>query len=293
MQVVSTVPELKDTLRLMRTEDKTIGLVPTMGYLHAGHEQLIKTARQSCDIVVVSIFVNPLQFAANEDLAKYPRDLEHDSRLCNENQVDILFIPEVTEITPANQLSFVNITELDKYLCGASRPGHFRGVCTIVSKLFNLIQPTRAFFGQKDIQQLKIIQKMTDDLNFPVEIVGVETHREADGLAMSSRNSYLNPVERKAAIVISQGLNLAAKLIKSQDYSAEQILRQTYEYITQEPLAHIDYLEIVSESELKPTNNLKQDLIVAAAVFIGKTRLIDNLTIYYSNNFISGENHVY
>ncbi len=260
-----------------------IGLVPTMGYLHSGHQALMKTAKQQCDIVVVSIFVNPLQFGANEDLDKYPRNLEGDMQICEEAAVNVIFAPTASEMYPKGKPStYVNTRDLDRYLCGASRPGHFEGVCTVVSKLFNIVQPDKAFFGRKDIQQLRIIETMTAELNFPVEIIGCDTERAADGLALSSRNSYLSSEERNLALIVPQVLaHIVAKINQGIDNTFELISEGEAcieSFQTQYPQAAIrlDYLQIVDYERLQLLEKIQGSVIIAVAIFIGKTRLIDN-----------------
>lgn len=282
MKIINSTIMLRETIKIARRENKTIGFVPTMGYLHLGHAELIKKAKQSCDFIVVSCFVNPLQFGPNEDFVKYPRDLENDATLCKDNQVDVLFAPTQEEILPHQQYCTVNISVLGEHLCGQKRPGLFTGVCTIVSNLFNLVQPDKAFFGKKDIQQLKIIQQMVTDLNFQVEVIGVDTVRTAQGLALSSRNSYLSESEHKDALIVSQILNQVSQQIKGHQLNKSEIMRAAHDLIKDKNNARIDYLEIVTGDTLTPTEDFNQELIVAAAIFIGNTRLIDNLVIQHS-----------
>ncbi len=277
MQIITNTQEMQAITIKLKKQNKTIGFVPTMGYLHIGHKSLILNARHECDIVIVSIFVNPLQFGAHEDLGKYPRNISADTQLCKSVNVDFLFIPNTNQLTDSI-LTVVSPRELDKYLCGASRPGHFSGVCTIVSKLFNITQPDRAYFGKKDIQQLKIIEQMVYDLNFPIQIIPVETHREDDGLAYSSRNSYLNQTERLAALIVPQVINLIHEQITLQ-LTRNEIIQNALNLIKTEKLAKIDYIEIVDDKTLTPTDNFKQNIIVAVAIYIGTTKLIDNRII--------------
>lgn len=279
MQVISHIEEMKQIVTQWQTQGLSIGFVPTMGYLHHGHMSLIKQAREKHDRVVVSIFVNPTQFGVNEDLSSYPRDLEQDKRLCLEQQIDVIFHPEAKEMYPPNFFSYVDMDTLTEGLCGAKRSGHFRGVCTVVMKLFNIIKPTIAYFGQKDAQQLAIIKKMVQDFNMDIKVIGLPIVREPDGLAMSSRNSYLNVQERKAALCLYQSLQQA-------QYSFQQGLRDSVKLkhhiesmLLNEPLAKIDYVEIVDPDTLKPTNEIKTSALCALAVYIGKTRLIDNLIL--------------
>ena len=247
-----------------------------MGFLHPGHISLIQKARQENDKVAVSIYVNPLQFGPNEDFEKYPRDMKRDLAMCSEAGADLVFTPTVSEMNAANNLVYVDVKDLGDGLCGAARPGHFRGVCTIVSKLFNIITPDRAYFGEKDAQQLAIIKKMVKDLNFDIDIVPCPIVREADGLAMSSRNSYLSESERKAAPVLSRSLQSAKKLLKNGERDARNIREAIIAQIQTEPLAHIDYVEIVDAEMLKPVSCIASPILVAVAVYFGKTRLIDN-----------------
>lgn len=278
MQVLHTVKEMQSWAGEKRHQGFTIGLVPTMGFLHEGHLSLVRTAKSRCQQVVVSIFVNPMQFGPKEDLATYPRDLERDCRLLEAEGVDVVFNPSPEEMYPEGFAAAVEITgEMTEKLCGRSRPGHFRGVTTVVSKLFNICQPDEAFFGQKDAQQLLIIEKMVRDLNFPLTIVRVPIKREADGLAMSSRNVYLSPDERQAALVLSQSLQRAEAMIKAGERNPEVIRAEMEAIVTSRPEAHIDYIEIVSAKDLSAVKSLQGPVLIALAVGIGKTRLIDNL----------------
>lgn len=256
----------------------SIGFVPTMGYLHEGHASLINRARRENDKVVVSIFVNPTQFGPNEDFDKYPKNLERDREICERAGADLIFTPSVAEMYPLKKLAFVDISELGEGLCGAKRPGHFRGVCTIVSKLFNIVMPDRAYFGEKDAQQLAIIRRMTMDLCFNIQIVPCPTVRDRDGLALSSRNSYLSEAERRAARVIPESLELARKALADGEIDASVIKSIISQNITAEPLASIDYIEVVDSSLLKPIVRIDKPVLVAVAIFIGATRLIDNFS---------------
>lgn len=247
-----------------------------MGYLHQGHAALMTAARATCDLVVVSIFVNPTQFGPNEDLARYPRDLERDMAICREAGVDAIFHPSVAEMYPEQSVTWVDVDLLTNTLCGASRPGHFRGVATVVSKLFHIVQPHEAFFGQKDAQQVAVIQRMVRDLNMDVEIVPVETVREPDGLALSSRNVYLSETERAAALVLSRALRLARELAAAGERDAHLVREQMVNLINAEPLAQIDYVEVVDQATLQPLAELDRPALAALAVRIGSTRLIDN-----------------
>lgn len=274
MKVIKTIGELKDTLKPYRKEGKSIGLVPTMGFLHKGHASLIKKAVEDNDIVVVSDFVNPIQFGPNEDLESYPRDINADSKLCEEIGADFIFNPEPSEMYH-DKKAFVDIEGLSDNLCGAKRPGHFRGVCTVCTKLFNIVGPDRAYFGQKDAQQLSIIKKLVLDLNIPVEIVPVPIVREDDGLAMSSRNTYLSKEERNAALCLSKAIFTGEKMAKD-GASLEKVLEKMTEIIKTEKLAKIDYISAVDLETIKNVENFNQDTLVAIAIYIGKTRLIDN-----------------
>lgn len=260
-----------------RKQGKQIGLVPTMGYLHEGHLSLVREALKTCDVVIVSIFVNPLQFGAGEDYEDYPRDLTRDCQLAEKEGVAAIFNPKVTEMYPAGGFfTYVEVEGLTEGLCGKSRPGHFRGVTTVVNKLFNIVQPDRAYFGQKDAQQAVVIQRMVQDLNLPVQIVVVPIVREPDGLAMSSRNVYLSPPERKAALVLNRSIKKAVQMIASGERNAQVLLKAMEIEIESEPLAKIDYIEIVGAKDLKPVEVLQGQVLIALAVYIGKTRLIDN-----------------
>lgn len=278
MQVVKTIKELRNIIDQWKSVGLTIGLVPTMGFLHEGHGSLIKTASQNNDKVVVSIFVNPTQFGPNEDLDKYPRDLEHDKAICKANGASIIFHPEVEELYPSPSFTSVCVNGLSEKLCGEKRPGHFNGVCLVVSKLFNIVKPHKAYFGEKDAQQLAVIKRMVYDLNFNIKIVGCPIVREEDGLAMSSRNAYLSYEERKAALILSKSLNKAKKLLNSGERDATKIKEFLVSEISEESLAKIDYIEIVDSSTIQPVEKIESTILVAIAVFIGKTRLIDNFT---------------
>ena len=276
---METIAEVRKITDSWAKQGLTIGFVPTMGYLHAGHGSLIQRARRENDKVVVSIFVNPIQFGPNEDFERYPRDLEHDREITEQAGADFVFTPSVAEMFPSPNKAFVDISGLGEYLCGAKRPGHFRGVCTIVAKFFNIIRPNRAYFGEKDLQQLVIIERMVRDLSFGIEIVPCPTVRDSDGLALSSRNSYLSEVERRAARIVPESLSLARKAINSGEKDAAVIKRIIAEKIGAEPLAKVDYIEVVDASLLKPIPRIDRPAVVAIAVFIGNTRLIDHLTV--------------
>lgn len=269
---------LRDLIQEQKSHNKTIALVATMGYLHAGHASLIKEAKKSCDIVIVSIFVNPLQFNVTSDLTNYPRDLDADSILCENMNADVIFAPENSEMYPNGaQYTNVIVNQMDKNLCGRTRPGHFLGVCTIVSKLFNLIQPDIAFFGKKDIQQLRIIETMVKELNFPIKVVGCDTVRDFDGLALSSRNKHLLKSERSESVVVPNMLNYILNLIKQGESRVTVLLEKGKAFLNQCEIAKLDYLEIVDYTNLQLLDKVEGHIIVATAVFIGKARLIDNV----------------
>lgn len=275
MKVVKTVDEVRKIVKQWRSEGLSVGLVPTMGYLHEGHKSLIVKAVSENDRVVVSDFVNPTQFGPNEDFETYPRDIDADSKLCEEAGADIIFNPEADEMYQ-DTLTNINMVGITEVLCGKTRPIHFNGVCTVVGKLFNIVAPDRAYFGQKDAQQLCVIRKMVKDLNFDIEIIGCPIVREADGLAKSSRNTYLNSEERQAALCLSKSLEAAKKLISEGETDTATIIAKAKEIINSEPLAKIDYVEIVNLNTLKTIDTIEKPLLMAEAVYIGKTRLIDN-----------------
>jgi pantoate--beta-alanine ligase len=273
--VVKTIREVREIVKQWRKEDLSVGFVPTMGYLHEGHQSLIRAAGEN-DRVVVSIFVNPMQFGPKEDLATYPRDLEHDKEKCIEAGADLIFAPDVSEMYEDNFQAFVDMNLLTQELCGLTRPCHFRGVCTVVTKLFNIVKPDRAYFGKKDAQQLAIIKRMVADLNMDIEIIGCPIIREADGLARSSRNVYLDTQERKAALVLSKAVNKASELINSGERNSETIVSAMTQIISAEPLAKIDYVKVVSLDTMQQISEINNSALIALAVYIGKTRLIDN-----------------
>lgn len=279
MQIAYTVKEVREQVKAWRKEGLSVGLVPTMGYLHEGHASLIKKAVEDNDRVVTSIFVNPTQFAPTEDLEAYPRDMEKDSKLCETLDVDLIFHPEPEEMYAPDFCTWVDMDVLSKTLCGKSRPIHFRGVCTVVSKLFHIVTPDRAYFGQKDAQQLAIIRRMVRDLNMDIEIVGCPIVREEDGLAKSSRNTYLNEEERKAALILSQSIFLGQKMVQEGETDAAKIKAAMVEKIQSEPLARIDYVEIVDGLSMQPVDTVQSPTLAAIAVYIGKTRLIDNFIV--------------
>lgn len=276
MKIAYTVEDVKSQVRQWKKEGLTVGLVPTMGYLHEGHESLIKRAVAENDRVVVSVFLNPTQFAPNEDLASYPRDFEADTKLCEGAGAALVFHPEPSEMYAEDACTFVDMTAVTKELCGKSRPIHFRGVCTVVNKLMNISMADRAYFGQKDAQQLAVIRRMVRDLNMNVEVVGCSIIREADGLAKSSRNTYLSEEERKAGLVLSQAVKLGQKLVAEGEKSAAAVTGAMSELISAEPLAKIDYVSMVSWDSIEPVETIEGPVLVAMAVYIGKTRLIDN-----------------
>ena len=276
MQVTKTIEETRKLIKTWKKEGKMIGLVPTMGFLHEGHASLIKRCREENDIVVISDFVNPTQFGPNEDLAAYPRDFARDSELCESLGADLLFNPE-PENMYTDPHAYVNIDLLSETLCGRTRPIHFKGVCTVVSKLFNIVTPDRAYFGQKDAQQLAIIRKMVQDLNFDIQIVGCPIVREDDGLAKSSRNTYLSTEERKAALCLSRAVKKGQEVIGA-GVKAEVVLGEMCAVIEAEPLAKTDYVSMVDALTMQPVERVEKDVLVAMAVYIGKTRLIDNFS---------------
>ena len=278
MQIIKKIDELRPIIKAWRREGLTVGLVPTMGYLHEGHKSLIDRAVAENDRVVVSDFVNPTQFGPNEDFESYPRDLGADAALCEAAGADIIFNPEADEMYD-NALTFVDMNKITKVLCGKTRPIHFSGVCTVVSKLFNIVTPDKAYFGQKDAQQLCVIRKMVKDLNFDIEIVGCPIIREADGLAKSSRNTYLSADERKAALCLSRSLETGKKMIENGELSAAKVVDTIKAEIEKEPLAKIDYVEMVDLNNLETLETVQKPLLCAMAVYIGKTRLIDNFIL--------------
>ena len=276
MQVVKTIPEI----RALRQQVKgAVGFVPTMGFLHEGHLALVKRAKAENSTTIVSIYVNPTQFGPREDFGAYPRDLDRDLDLLRKEGTDIVFIPSDDEMYPAEFSSWVDVEKVTEGLEGASRPGHFRGVATVVAKLFNIVQPARAYFGQKDAQQVAVIKRMVADLNMGIEIVVVPTVRESDGLAMSSRNSYLNPKERQAATILFKALTLAQQLSRGGEKDAEKIRREMTTLIQKEPLAAIDYVSIADAETLEELNLLDRPAVASLAVRMGKTRLIDNMPL--------------
>lgn len=278
MKVLNTINEVRTIVKEWKSQGLRVGFVPTMGYLHEGHESLIKRASQENDKVVVSIFVNPMQFGPKEDLSTYPRDLERDSIICERAGANIIFHPENEEMYFDDFSTFVDMNGLTNELCGKSRPIHFRGVCTVVTKLFNIVSPDKAYFGEKDAQQLAIIKRMVRDLNIDVEVIGCPIVREKDGLAKSSRNTYLSEDERCASTILNKALNLAKSKIQDGEREVENIIEIIKNKISEEKLARIDYIEVVDSFSMENVKEINKSVLVAIAVFIGKTRLIDNFT---------------
>lgn len=276
MQIIKTIDELRPIVKSWKKEGLSVGLVPTMGYLHDGHKSLIVRAASENDRVVVSDFVNPTQFGVGEDLDSYPRDIDRDAAVCEEAGADVIFHPEPEEMYFPDSCTFVDMDKLTKGLCGKTRPTHFRGVCTVVSKLFLIVAPDKAYFGQKDAQQLAVIRRMVRDLNFDIEIVGCPIVREKDGLAMSSRNTYLSKEEREAALILHKSLMLGKGMMEQGERDASKIKAAIVKNIETEPLARIDYVEIVDAETLENAEAIKGSVLTAMAVYIGRTRLIDN-----------------
>ena len=280
VKVVKTVEEVRKYVKEWRKNGETVGLVPTMGFLHAGHQSLIKKSVEDNDRTVVSVFVNPIQFGPNEDLEAYPRDLERDSQLCDETGADLIFNPEPSEMYKDGFVSFVDMNGLTNHLCGLSRPVHFRGVCTVCTKLFMIVGPDRAYFGQKDAQQLAVIKRMVKDLNMPLDIVGCPIVREEDGLAMSSRNTYMNAEERKAALILSKSIKLGKELVENGERSAAVVREKMTALLESEPMADVEYVEVVDNLTMESIEEIKGEILCAIAVKINnKVRLIDNFII--------------
>lgn len=279
MEITGSIKRVREQVREWRKAGLTVGLVPTMGYLHEGHKSLIDKAVEQNDKVVVSVFVNPMQFGPTEDLESYPRDMDRDAALCEKAGAALIFHPEPEEMYDDNFSSFVDMNTLTGGLCGKTRPIHFRGVCTVVAKLFNIVTPDRAYFGQKDAQQLAVIRHMVNDLSFGIEIVGCPIIREEDGLAKSSRNTYLNEDERKAALVLSRSLKEGRKLVDDGEKDAAKVKKTITDIIEKEALAKIDYVEVVDWNTLEPVEKIDGPVLTAIAVYIGKTRLIDNFIV--------------
>ncbi len=277
IEVIKNPETMREKIQRARSEKHLIGLVPTMGFFHEGHLELMRRAREDCDVVVVSLFVNPTQFGVGEDFDDYPRDFERDRVLAEKEGVDYLFAPDVSDMYPEGFSTYVEVKGLSEVMCGIARPGHFRGVATVVTKLFNIIPAHKAYFGQKDAQQLAIIRRMVTDLNIPVEIVSVPTVRESDGLAMSSRNIYLDSEERKAATVLYRALKRAAEMIDAGERDASVLKEKMKELVSTEPLVSLEYIEICDNIYLKPLQELSGELLVAIAARVGRARLIDNM----------------
>ncbi len=278
MKLVKTIKEVREIVGEWKKIGLTVGFVPTMGYLHEGHASLIDASVRDCDKTVVSVFVNPMQFAPNEDLASYPRDINHDGILCKNHGVNLIFNPDPSEMYNEGFSSYVDMSVLTEDLCGLSRPIHFRGVCTVLTKLFNIVNPDNAYFGEKDAQQLAIVKHMVNDLNMNINVIGCPIVREKDGLAKSSRNTYLSPEERKAALVLSKTVFMGKKMVEDGERDVNKILEKMKENINKEPLAKIDYVKIVDALTIKPVEKIEKPILCAMAVYIGKTRLIDNFS---------------
>jgi pantoate--beta-alanine ligase len=279
MKICNMIDAMRAASRDCRGAGKRLGLVPTMGALHEGHLSLVRAAKAQCDAVAASLFVNPLQFGPGEDLAKYPRDFERDRALLEKEGVDFLFAPGVEEMYPAGAVTYVTVESLSNKLCGRSRPGHFRGVTTVVSKLFNIVEPDRAFFGQKDAAQLAIIHQMVRDLNISVQIVACPIVREPDGLAMSSRNAYLDPQQKKSALALYRSLLEVQKRFARGEQRPDPLIEAGRQVFTEEPAVKLDYLEIVDPDTLDPVDDVSRGALVVVAAFVGKARLIDNLAL--------------
>lgn len=284
MKVVRGIKQMAAAAKIIKAKGRTVGLVPTMGALHEAHLSLIRRARRENDSTVVSIFVNPAQFAPAEDFKRYPRDIKGDARLCKKEGVDILFYPGVKEMYPADYKTYVTVEGLSDYLCGRSRPGHFRGVATVVTKLFNIVAPDSAYFGQKDAQQAAIIKRLVRDLNLPVKIKVMPVIRDKDGLALSSRNIYLSGAERKEAAVLFSALKLAKGLVNKGLRDPRAVIRRVSGLIKTKKKARIDYVSVVDLENLEPVKKIKENCLIALAVWLGKTRLIDNITISGKGN---------
>lgn len=277
MKIAYTVKEVRQQVKEWKKQGLSVGFAPTMGYLHEGHASLMKRGKSECDRMVVSVFLNPMQFGPTEDLAAYPRDFERDCKLCEEMGVDMVFHPEPEEMYSKHFCSYVDMSVLTEDLCGKTRPVHFRGVCTVCNKLFNIVQPDKAFFGEKDAQQLAIIKRMVEDLNMDLEIVGCPIIREEDGLAKSSRNTYLNEEERKAALILSQSIFLGKKMVEEGERDAKKVVDAMTAKIETEPMAHIDYVKVVDGITMQPVEKIEGPIVTAIAVYINDTaRLIDN-----------------
>ena len=276
VKIITKIDELRKNLKKERLAGKTIGLVPTMGCFHQGHLSLIRRARQECDVVVVSLYINPLQFGPQEDFKDYPRNLGRDKKLAEKEGVDYLFLPENKEMYPGKQLTFVEVKEITSKLCGQNRPGHFTGVATVCAKLFNIVRPHKAYFGEKDFQQLKVVQTMVKDLNFDLEIIAVPTVREKDGLAISSRNIYLTPTQRKAALVLSRSLNQAQRMVSEGEREAQVLKERLLETIKKNDSVTLEYLSVCDPENFEEITRVDEKALLAIAIRIGKARLIDN-----------------
>lgn len=279
MELVRTVNEVRKIVKEWKSKGYKVGYVPTMGYLHEGHKSLILKSVSENDKTIVSIFVNPIQFGPTEDLESYPRDIERDKKLVSDAGADLIFYPEVSEMYPSHFTTLVNTKEVSENLCGAKRPVHFGGVCTVLSKFFNIITPDRAYFGQKDAQQLAVVKRFVRDLNFDIEIIGCPIIREDDGLAKSSRNTYLNSEERKAALILSKSLAKGKDLILAGERDANKVIKCITDSLNTEKLAKVDYVSVVDNENIQYIDTIKGEVLVAIAVYIGKTRLIDNFII--------------
>src|SRR3990172_5341897 len=273
VKIITKIDELRKNLKKERLAGKTIGLVPTMGCFHQGHLSLIRRARQECDVVVVSLYINPLQFGPQEDFKDYPRNLGRDKKLAENEGVDYLFLPENKEMYPGKQLTFVEVKEITSKLCGQNRPGHFTGVATVCAKLFNIVRTNKAYFGKKDFQQLKVVKKMVEDLNFDLEIVAVPTVREKDGLAISSRNIYLTPTQRKAALVLSRSLNQAQRMVSEGEREAQVLKERLLETIKKNDSVTLEYLSVCDPGNFEEITRVEEKALLAVAIRIGKERL--------------------
>ena len=284
MEIIRSVSEMQQRAISARAAGQSISFVPTMGFLHQGHLSLLEEGRKRGDLLILSIFVNPTQFGQGEDFEDYPRDLKQDSKLAQEMGVDIIFAPEAAEMYPTGYATYVDVEGITDNLCGTSRPGHFRGVCTVVAKLFNIVQPHSAIFGNKDFQQLAVIRRMTIDMNIPVEIIGKVIFRESDGLAMSSRNVYLTPEQREQALVLSQSLAKAREQVVSGETACATIIAKLQESISNQPDARIDYVQICHQLTLEDQDYVDTDSVLLLAVYLGSTRLIDNGFLVSNND---------
>lgn len=284
MEIIKTVKEMKEFSSRSRQAGKTIAFVPTMGYFHEGHLNLMREARKRGDLLIISLFVNPTQFGPSEDFKNYPRDFERDRKMAEGVGVDILFAPEASDMYPPNHQTIVRVEKVTQNLCGRSRPTHFQGVTTVVLMLFEIVMPHVAIFGEKDYQQLVSIQQMVRDLHMSVKVLGMPTVREADGLAMSSRNTYLRPDERKAALALHRSLQKAKEILQKGERKADRILGEMNEILRSEPLVRMDYIQICDAHTLQDVDRIEGDVVVALAAYLGKTRLIDNLVFRISKN---------